>query len=95
MTQTRDYAIERSGWIRTTIELPPGTRSGDIAEIGFECLVAPDRTQMAVAGECRVEGVSKVFLLDKDYRPGPSFWSLTEAAAIPSGQTRVYALSRK
>lgn len=89
-----DYAIERSGWVRTTVELPVGTRTGDVAAIGFECFIAPSR-EMPLGGECRVERVSKVFLLDTHYQPGASLWSMTEAAVIPAGQARLYPLSRK
>src|SRR5947207_2574200 len=35
-----DYAISRDGWVRTTVELPPGTKEPQIDEIGFECLVS-------------------------------------------------------
>jgi hypothetical protein len=90
-----DYAIERPGWIRTTIELPPGARANQISEIGFDCLVEPpSRDKPApVAGECTLFEVSKVFLLSADYKPLPSFWSLSASAyKIPTGETRTWTL---
>jgi hypothetical protein len=84
-----DYAIERDGWVRTTVELPPGAK---IAEIGFECLVADEKPQRAVSGTCRVERVSKAFFLDRDYQPQPSIWSLAQPVEIPTGRLHRFQL---
>ncbi len=88
-----DYAISRSEWVRTTVELPPAIRADQIAEIGLACVVAPgpDR-RMQASGECRVEAVTKAFLLDREYKPGSSVWSLPIAIAIPTGEMRTYAV---
>lgn len=80
-----DYAIERSGWFRTTVELPPRTTKDAIATIGFECLVAPAQP-LPPSGVCTLEAVSKIFLLDDQYRPGPVFWRHTEPVTIPAGE---------
>jgi len=87
-----DYAISRNGRVRTTIELPPGTEPRQINELGFECLVPVDEDQKRrpLAGTCTVEQVSKVFLLDRDYRPQPSLWNSTAPVEIPSGQIRTF-----
>jgi hypothetical protein len=90
-----DYAIERSGWVRTTIELPPGTKAGQIAELGFTCIVVRQRDKVPTAGTCHVEGVSKVFLLDEEYRPGPSIWSTTRSFEIPTGETTFLAVNER
>ena len=86
-----DYALDRSGWARTTVELPPGSSAKDIAEIGFECLVPPSRPT-PLAGTCRVESVSKAFFLGEDYRPGVSIFSLQESFELPSGRMRMFPL---
>ena len=86
-----DYAISRDGWIRTTIELPPGTRPEQIEEVGFECHVIVDKPQ-PLAGHCTLQALSKMFLLDSDYRPGRSIWSRGEPVAIPSGHLWVARL---
>ena len=70
-----DLAIERSGWIRTTVELPPGTRPEQIGEIGFQCLA--DKAPAT----CRVDSVRQAFLLGEDYLPRPSLFS------TPAGKT--------
>jgi CheY-like chemotaxis protein len=83
-----DYAIERSGWVRTAIELPPGTRAESIAEIGFECLAEGK----AIAGACRVDEVRKAFLLGIDYVPGKSVWSLPRSAVVETGRLVSFAV---
>lgn len=86
-----DYAISRNGWVRTTVELPPGTKAAQMDEIGFECLVShEDRPEPPVAGTCRVEQVSKMFFLDDEYRPGPGVWNLVTPVEIPTGQFRTF-----
>jgi CheY-like chemotaxis protein len=62
-TWTRGSAESASGFVRTTVELPPGTRPDQIAEIGFECIV-PEKAGSDSAS--RVEVVTKCFFLDHD-----------------------------
>lgn len=86
-----DYAISRDSWVRTTIELPPGTKAEQMDEIGFECLVSnEDRPEPPLSGTCRVEQVSKMFFLDQEYRAGPSVWNLTTPVEIQAGQLRTF-----
>jgi hypothetical protein len=81
-----EYAMERSGWVRTTIELPPAMRADDLDEIGFLCVVVRTKDGIPTAGTCRVDELSKVFKIDADYVPLPSVFSHSGAAEIPSGQ---------
>ena len=83
-----NYAISRDGWVRTTVELPPGAGPGRIAEFGFECSIAEEKPP-PVAGLCRVEAVSKAFFLGSDYVPGPGIWRLSIPVEIPTGILRV------
>ena len=89
-----DYAVSRDGWVRTAVELPPGTTAAQIAEIALGCLVVrPERGRWPHSGACRIEAVSRSFFLEADYRPGPSLWSLPARAAamvIPTGVMRVF-----
>ncbi len=69
-----DLRIERGGWVRTAIQLPPGTSIQDIARILFYC-DAPSKPPPSGAESepsCALEAVSKFFLLEDGYRPGPS-----------------------
>jgi hypothetical protein len=79
-----DYAIGREGWVRTAVELPPGARANDLEEMALECLVAAEHPP-PVAGACRVESVSKVFLLDPAYIPGPNLAPAFQPLTIPTG----------
>ena len=65
--------IERSGWARTAIELPPGTKPSDIAEVGAQCLSRRDLERQPVPknGRCRLEAFGKIFFLGEDYVPRP------------------------
>ncbi len=90
-----DYSINRSGWVRTTIELPPGTRTADIGEIALACYMIPDdKGKWPQLRPCRVEAVSKVFPLGPDYVPQASFWSLKEGMVIQPGEIRVFPVNR-
>jgi len=92
-----DYAIARDGWARTGVELPPGTKPEQIAEIGLECLVVrPERARWPHSGACLVESVKKAFFLGPDYAPGPSIWSLPAASMVlPTGVMRRFEVSAK
>jgi len=87
-TWKRNSAESPKGFVRTTVELPPGTGADRIAEIGFECLVL----DKAADSPCGVEAVTKAFLLDRDYVPGPNVWTLTTPIAIPAGAIWTSAL---
>ncbi len=65
--------IERSGWVRTRVELPPGTTAADLTGFGAECLSQRDLVRQPIAknGHCAVEGIGRVFFLGPDYKPGP------------------------
>jgi CheY-like chemotaxis protein len=84
-----DLGIVRSGYFRTTVELPPGTKAQDIAWLGVECMVESARP-MPGAGTCRFGGLSKAFFLSDDFRPGMPLFTIRGEAEIPSGQMRVY-----
>ena len=88
-TWTRGSAEAASGFVRTTVELPPGTRPDQIAEIGFECIV-PEKAETDAA--CRVEAVTKCFFLEHDYRPGPNVWTLSEPKEVAAGQIWTFGL---
>jgi CheY-like chemotaxis protein len=87
-TWRRNSAESPKGFVRTTVELPPGTKADQIAEIGFECLVL----DKAADAPCGVEAVTKAFLLDRDYAPGPNVWTLAARVEIPAGAIWTSAL---
>lgn len=84
-----DLAIERSGWMRTAIELPPATQPPQIAEIALQCLPEP-RTDGS--GTCRVDQISRMFFLNAAQQPGESFFRPRMDRGpwmIPAGQLRM------
>lgn len=83
-----DIAISRNGYVRTTVELPPGTDLGSIKEFLFECRVAPAPRGEPVAhsGTCTLDRVVEVFRLQADYTPGKSIWSLSEPVTFSTGR---------
>ena len=86
-----ELAIERSGWIRTTIELPPATAASQIAEIGFQCL-----GEKLQPGACTVRTVTKIFQLGPGFLPLPSFASLLNVnQTIPAGEAYTWTLGSK
>jgi hypothetical protein len=88
-TWTRGSAESASGFVRTTVELPPGTTPDQIAEIGFECIV-PEKASSDSA--CRVEAVTKCFFLDRNYKPGSNVWTLSVPQEFAAGQVWTSAL---
>lgn len=83
-----DYAITRDGWVRTTVELPPGTTAEQVAELAIGYMAVPGSSSQPypVSGRCRIEQISKVFLLDSSALPGPSFFRRGELIELATGE---------
>jgi CheY-like chemotaxis protein len=66
--------IERSGWARTAIELPPGAKAAGLAEIGAQCLSLKDLSKQPTPknGTCTIAEFGRIFMLGPDYSPLPS-----------------------
>ncbi len=87
-----DLAIERSGWMRTAIELPPATQPPQIAELGLQCLA---EAKTDGAGACRVESIGRLFFLNAAQIPGENFFRpRTDRGPwnIPAGQMRMVSV---
>ena len=83
-----DIAIHRDGYVRTTVELPPGTPASRVKELMFECRVSPPSkgAPWPHSGTCEIQAVTKVFQLQRDYTPGQSFWSTDKAVTLTTGR---------
>lgn len=71
------YKIDRSGYFRTTIRLPQGTKLDEIERMAVRCDLtgnprSKDEISKAVAGRCELNSINKVFLLDESFQPGAS-----------------------
>lgn len=87
-----DLAIERSGWVRTAVELPPATQPPQVAEIGLQCL---PEARTDGSGVCRVEAITKMFFLDAAQKPSPSFFRPRFDKGpwvVPAGHLRTIAV---
>jgi len=67
-----DFAMSRSGWFRTGVELPAGTHPEDIAAIAIQCVELRDPRLPAHGrpAESVIRAGGKAFMLDSEYRPG-------------------------
>jgi CheY-like chemotaxis protein len=83
-----EWAIERSGWVRTAIPLG---RDRHPEEVGIECLAESGREP----GGCLVGPVTRMFLLDDNYRPAPDLWRMDEAVTVGAGEMRSWQSGRK
>ncbi|MFN0105841.1 MAG: response regulator [Bryobacteraceae bacterium] len=63
-------AIERSGWVRSTIELPPGTTREDLKSINALCVYLPKSPSDTSCGPTEFKSL---FFLKQDKLPGPLF----------------------
>ncbi|MFN0112492.1 MAG: hypothetical protein ACKVZH_26840 [Blastocatellia bacterium] len=68
------YKIERSGYFRTTIRLPKGTRPNQIERLAARCdLTGNPRSKeeiaKASAAQCELGSINKVFFLNDNYQP--------------------------
>ena len=83
-----DIAIHRDGYVRTTVELPPGTQAGRVKEFIFECRVVPpsEGAPWPHSGTCEIQAVTKVFQLQRDYIPGKTLWSTDKAVRLATGR---------
>lgn len=71
------YKIDRSGYFRTTVRLPAGTRLDQIERIAVRCDAAGnpksgDEIKNLAGAECRLSAVNKAFMLDATFKPGAS-----------------------
>jgi hypothetical protein len=67
--RTRD-AIERAGWVRSTIELPPGTTQADLKSINPLCVYLPKSPSDSSCGPTEIKAL---FFLKSDKLPGSPF----------------------
>jgi hypothetical protein len=90
----RDVAISRNEWVRTTVELPPGTRAEDIESIAFQCVDVRSGSPASPAlGECSVQP-QQAFFLDQNYAPGKNVLRPMPAVTIRAGEMAEAPMSR-
>ena len=90
-----DYSVMRSGWFRTTVDVPQGTTAQNIEAIAFEPvdLRDPRLTMPGPAPQSILHAGGKAFLLDEQYRPGANLMSPHPEVTLKPGEMYQIAIS--
>lgn len=83
-----DLVVSRNGWLRTTVELPPGTTAQSIEYVTIECLDLrdPRNPGSGTQPETLLGEAGQAFLLDSDYRPGQNLLATIRVVALRPGE---------
>jgi hypothetical protein len=86
-----ELVITRSGWYRTTVELPPGTTAGSIQSLALECVGMPSLNllgggRVVTSGQSLFESFGKAFLLNSQYRPGKVLFEVHAPITFQPGE---------
>ncbi len=86
------YKIDRSGYFRTTVRLPVGTRLDRVERIVARCDAAGnprsgEEIKKLSTGECGLSSVNKAFMLDHRFQPGPSLPVHVKPLKLRFGET--------
>jgi hypothetical protein len=95
-----ELAIDRSGWFRTTVELPPGAKPEAIEFIGVECLdlrdpFAREHSPVGEEPESILQSISKAFMLDSDYKPRKSILDVNPSLTLHPGDFYTFVPEQK
>jgi hypothetical protein len=93
-----DLVITRSGWYRTTIELPPGTGAGSIQSLALECVGMPSLDlfgggSVKTSGQSVLESFGKAFLLNSQYRPEKVSFEVHSPITLQPGEMYTFPIS--
>ena len=85
------YKIERSGYFRTTIRLPRGTKLNRIERLAARCDLtgnprSAEEIAKAAAAQCQLNSINKVFFLNENFQPGSALPTPVKTGAIPFGE---------
>lgn len=85
------YKIERSGYFRTTIRLPKGTKLSQIERLAARCDLAgnPRSTEeisKATGAQCQLNSVNKIFVLNNVFQPDSALPVPVKTTRIPFGE---------
>lgn len=93
------YKIERSGFVRSTILLPPGKKLAQIEKIAARCDVfsPPKRDELAKLSEakCEFKGVDKLFMLGADYQPDKPLTLRPQSTILKFGEAVEFNLYKQ
>ena len=89
-------AIDRSGCVRSTIELPEGTGPADLHSLRICCRNAParDREKPVPAPEAEIKSVRRLFFLNDKYQPGPNLVDIALNRNLKPGESLTIPVSK-
>jgi len=71
--------VRLRNWHRVTIELPPGTQAEQITQLRFQAFI---ERKSSLCCAITLARVSRAFLLDEEYKPGPSLLTHDEPITL-------------
>lgn len=91
------YKIERSGYFRTTVRLPKGTKLNQIERLAARCdLTGNPRSKEEIAkattAQCELNSVNKVFLMNEGFQPGATLPIRAGALKVPFGEAAEFPI---
>jgi hypothetical protein len=93
-----DLVNTRSGWYRTTVELPPGTGASSIQSLALECVGLPSLNllgggSLKTPGQSVLESFGKAFLLNSQYRPGKVLFEVHSPITFQPGEMYTFPIA--
>lgn len=94
------YKVERSGYFRTTIPLPAGTKAESIERLAARCDVGTnprtrDEVTKATTAACDLQGVNKVFFLDRNFQPSTTVPVRFSPRSLAFGEVEEIGIGRR
>jgi hypothetical protein len=91
------FKIERSGYMRSTVLLPVGTKLSAIEKIEVRCDVFGQSREAAKLDEssCEVKGLNKIFMLDEGYQPDKPITLRPQAVTLKFGEAIEFNLIKQ
>ena len=93
------YKVDRGGFFRTTILLPPGTKSQQIERVAVRCDVATnprnsEEVQRATLARCALQSINKLFFLDRDFQPATPLLIRMAPISLSFGEVVEFPIER-
>lgn len=94
------YKIERSGYFRTTVRLPKGTKLNQIERLAARCDLAgnprsKEEITKATAAQCELSSINKVFFLNQNFQPSAELKISDHAGKLLFGEAVEFLVSTK
>ncbi len=90
------FKIERSGYMRSTVLLPVGTKLSAVEKIEARCDVFGQSREAAKLDEssCEFKGLNKIFMLDESYQPDKPLLLQPQAVKLKFGEAMEFNIAK-